>query len=129
MCAHIETDEVITKEEIIAFKVVRKTVGLKPKYELRYFSQYDPDQRSLQKGFIDIGDRFEYVIGQEVTSKAPGIYLYASELYALGACTGLREVILKVSIPKNTAVHFGLAHIKSADKIIIARRINVLERI
>jgi hypothetical protein len=136
MCITITEADIITEEDIIAYKVVSIDKG---SIDRRYYSEFRPESRRSyisnvdSKGYINweamnLGSFEEYQIGTTKTDEiGHGYYLYTNKEDALDRCTywGLIYAVLEVNIPKNTAISRGKSLVVNKPSII-AKTINIL---
>lgn len=104
MCIKYTSGVQVTEKDLIAFKLVRKSVQ-----KNKFFSRYAPGLRFPQIGYnIGNGKDLDYEIGKLIKSdisETPGLYTYKryrTLRFSSSHC------VLRVKIPTGTKVRFGV---------------------
>lgn len=129
MCI-ISKESFIAEEDIIAYKIVRATLN-----PMEFMSQFSPEGRTYVEGYMYPKDPFDqgtilaYIIGEETTSKSPGIFTYRTKKLAYAWRNKTIAEILMVLIPKGTVVRRSIGWHIGEQPVLAAERIKVLERV
>lgn len=114
MCMDRINKSIITKERIVAWKVVTKT-----KDPTIFRSRVDPWSRSREEGFSTSGKNLFYAINEWTISDAPGIYCYCNRDSAKSSGD---KAVIEVTIPAGARAYIGY---DGGEEVICAERIHV----
>lgn len=115
MCVEWMGEWEVAAQDITAYKIVEKV-------KRGYRSPLPAGERKSQSPTGEVGTVLDYVLGSELTSDYPGIYL-TLEQYNVGK----PQVVLKVTVPKGVMIRRGRVYWKDGDgRNMEVRTINAL---